>query len=238
MPKRVFWAVLIERTIHQLAFQSLMNVAAHAAQKGYMRLGAPYTRTDVVRNLLVKTFLERTTQPTDTLVMLDNDHLFPDDILTRLVSHDKPVVGALAFRRGEPYFPCAFVRNNHGALTVMESYPKGLIEVSLTGTGAVAIQRQVFTTLDEAGYPWPFFRYIYKAGEEVLPSEDIYFGECCEAADIQHYLDTTLVIPHLTDGQVDETSWQMWVQEHRAEIDSPDFDQGTLFAPKQKAATE
>ncbi len=236
MPKQVYWAVLIERTIHQLAFQSLLNVAANAAQKGYMRLGAPYTRTDVVRNLLIKTFLEKTSQPTDTLVMLDNDHLFPEDILTRLVGRDKPVVGALAFRRGEPYFPCAFVRDATGALKVMESYPKGLVEVSLTGSGAIAIQRQVFTALDEAGYAWPFFRYIYKAGDPVLPSEDIYFGECCEAADIQHYLDTTLVIPHLTDGQVDEESWQMWVSDHRAEIDSPDFDHSSLFAPQQKVA--
>lgn len=234
MPKQVYWAVLIERTIHQLAFNSLMNVSAHGQQHGYHRLSAPYTRPDVVRNLLVEKFLSVTSAPDDTLVMLDNDHIHPDDVLERLLAHDKQVVGALAFRRGEPYFPCAFLRDEQGVMRVMENYPKGLVEVSLTGTGAIAIQRQVFTQLEDAGYAWPYFRYIYHAGDPVMPSEDIYFGECCESAEIQHYLDTTLVSPHITDSMVDESSWRSWVEDH-PEVKQPGYEQARLFAPRQDA---
>ena len=169
--------------------------------------------------------------------MLDDDHIHPEDVLERLVAHDKPVAGALAFRRGEPYFPCAFMRDDQGVMRVMETYPKGLVEVTLTGTGAIAIQRQVFTDLAAGGYEWPFFRYIYHAGDPVLPSEDIYFGECCESAEIQHYLDTTLVSPHLADSQVDEESWRNWVEDH-PEVNRPGFRQSELFAPKSSQVAE
>ena len=91
------------------------------------------------------------------------------------------------------------MRDENGAIRILEEVPEGIVEVAMVGTGAVAIQRQVFEQLDEAGYPWPYFRYIYKAGSDVLPSEDIYFGECCEAAGIPHYLDSTVETPHLTE---------------------------------------
>ncbi len=213
MPK-VYWALLLERNVGEIAVQSALDLAMVAGRRGYFRLSIPYCRTDIARNELVRGFMAQATDPRDTLVMLDNDHIHPVDVIERLVKHDKPVVGGLAFRRGEPYFPCAFIRDEKGALRIMQDYPKGLVEVTLTGTGAIAIQRQVFDTLTEAGYPWPFFRYIYKAGDDVLPSEDIYFGECCEAADISHWLDTETVSPHITNGLVDEQSWKDWNADH------------------------
>lgn len=211
---KVYWAILLERSVGELGVQAALDVASEAGRHGYQRLQIPYCRTDIARNTLVQGFLKQATDPRDTLVMMDNDHIHPVDIIERLVAHDKPVVGALAFRRGEPYFPCAFVRDAKGALRIMQEYPKGLLEVALTGTGAIAIQRQVFDTLSEAGYAWPYFRYIYHAGDPVLPSEDIYFGECCEAAGVSHWLDTTLVTPHITNALVDEDSWRLWNEDH------------------------
>jgi len=213
MPK-VYWAMLLERTVSDTAVQSALDVAADAGRNGYLRLQIPYCRTDLARNTLAKGFQAQSTDPRDTLVMLDNDHIHPHDVIERLVAHDKPVVGGLAFRRGEPYFPCAFMRSSSGRLGNLLDYPKGLMQVALTGTGAIAIQRHVFDELDEAGYAWPYFRYLYHAGDPVLPSEDMYFGQCCESAGIEHWLDTTLVSPHLTTSQVDEESWRLWIEDH------------------------
>lgn len=235
MTKKVFWAVLLERTISDLAAQGLMDVAARAGKLEYSRLRVPYGRPDIVRNVLAKAFMLQSTEPDDTLVMLDNDHIHPVDVIERLVAHDKMVAGALAFRRGTPFFPCAFMRDDNGGLRVMESYPKGLIEVSVLGMAAIAIQRRTFQALDAAGYEWPWFRYIYKPGEEVLPSEDIYFGESCEAADIPHYLDTTLICPHIAATLVDESTWAGWLEENRERLKAPDFSQQELFAPKAAA---
>jgi len=230
MPK-VFWAYLLERSVGEIAVQSALDVAAEAGRHGYMRLNIPYCRTDIARNELVNGFMKKATDPRDTLVMLDNDHIHPVDVIARLVAHDKPVVGGLAFRRGEPYFPCAFVRDQNGALRILQEYPKGLLEVTLTGTGAIAIQRQVFDRLSEAGYPWPFFRYIYKAGDPVLPSEDIYFGESCEAAEISHWLDTETVSPHITSALIDEDSWKLWNDDH-PDQKSSDTIQMQMMAPQ------
>ena len=58
------------------------------------------------RNYLVKAFLESSH---DYLFFLDTDHTFEPDLLLRLMAHQVPVVGALAFQRVPPYDTCALV---------------------------------------------------------------------------------------------------------------------------------
>lgn len=192
---------------------SLLDVAMQSGRDGFTRLRWPYSRTDIARNGLVEMFLAESQEDDDVLVMLDDDHLFPPDVVRRLVRHNVPVVGALAFRRGVPYFPCMFVRVE-GGYGVVGQWDPGLHEVAMVGTGAIAIRRHVFTQLDDAGFPWPYFRYQYPAGDRVLPSEDIYFSQTCEKAGVQIYCDTTFCIPHLTSATVDEQSWQQWQEDH------------------------
>ena len=88
----------MERNIEYHAVQSLMNVAGHSARAGYARLGVPYTRTDDARNSAVLAFSRVAEHDDDTLVMLDCDQLYPQDVVERLVNHDLGVVGALVFR--------------------------------------------------------------------------------------------------------------------------------------------
>ncbi len=219
---RVFWAMLMERSVQDNAVLSGLSVASYSGGRGYNLLMAPYTRTDIARNKLVERFLAESQDDMDALVMLDCDHVHPPDIIERLVAHgnQRPevgVVGALAFRRGAPFDPCFFIENEEGGVDRLAEFG-GLHRGTIVGTGAIAIRRWVFRRLEEAGYLAPWFRYRYEDGTPEAPSEDMYFGLCCQAAGIPHYCDTDLEIPHLIASQVDRESWAQYVEDHRDEL--------------------
>lgn len=227
------------RLVGQAELASLLNenrLTLGAEKNGYIRIFHPYSRTDQARNDLSKVFMELADDPEDTLVMLDCDHLHPPDIIERLAVHppERGVVGALAFRRGAPHFPCFFHRDPSGVYHIITEWEKGTLlggqMGSIVGTGAIAIKRWVFERLDSQGFHWPFFRYAYMPNGPVQPSEDIYFGEACEQCGILQYCDTSLETPHLTVGRIDSGSWELWQANH-PEVKDKDFDATRLFAP-------
>lgn len=183
-------------------------------------MSLPYGRTDIARNKIVEVFMRETDQPDDALVMIDNDHRLPADLISRLTrfpSRECGVVGALAFRRGAPFDPCAFVRLPDGEMgTPVEL--DGCMKVSIVGTGAIMIRRWVFDALIAAGYQPPFFRYAYADNNMNFPSEDIYFGMACEAAGIPHWVDGTTEIPHLIASEVDKSSWERYLADREGQI--------------------
>lgn len=209
---KVFWAVLLERAVQIRAVNSLLNVAAVGGLYGFTRLVQPYMRTDLARNNLIAKFLSESKSPEDVLVMLDNDHEFDDPyIVAKLAASPHGVTGALAFRRGQPFDPCMYVRCGDNKLHPLASWPKGsMMACQMVGHGAIAIKRRVFDDLLAFGFKAPYYRYEYP-DDGRTPSEDMYFGAVCEAVGINHYCDTSLIIPHLTDDVIDDRTWQGWL---------------------------
>lgn len=233
--KSVYWALLTERNLGEHNVRSMLEIAAHAAKYHAARLDMTYTRTDMARNNLVSSFLELSSEPNDTLVMFDDDHIHAPVSLERLVSWDVGVVGALTFRRGEPYYPCFFVRDEKsGNLMMPSTWEQSLAKGAIVGTGAIAIQRWVFEKLLQSGYPFPWFRYEYPilanngyldadgklapnkavGAGYVSPSEDMYFGSLCEKAGIPHHCDMGLIAPHLGVKVIDDKNWAQWLTDH------------------------
>lgn len=220
MGGQVFWAALMERNVQDHAVNALLQVALHAGQRGYSMMSLPYGRTDVARNKIVEVFLQESKNIDDALVMIDNDHRLPPDLLTRLTrfpSRECGVVGALAFRRGAPFDPCCFVRLPDGEMATPVDL-KGCLRVSIVGTGAIMIRRWVFEALDQAGFKPPYFRYAYAEGNTNYPSEDVYFGLVCEESGIPHWVDCDTEIPHLIASEVDRSSWAQYMADHQDKI--------------------
>lgn len=211
-----YWAYLAERSLQEYAASALVNIAMRAGGNGYKRLVLPYMRTDASRNRYVESFCKLTSDPESTLVMLDCDHNHPQDILDRLIAHDMGVVGALAFRRCEPFDPCAMFRGADGHLHSIATWEEGATTIPCTvvGTGAIAIKRWVFDALKAKGHNPPYFKYYYPDGTQNYPTEDVYFGLVCDDAGIAHHVDVTLVTPHMTVGEVDAASWSQWLADH------------------------
>lgn len=217
MSIEVFWTILPDRTIGEYAFVASLAVASRAGNMGYSYISSNCQRTDVARNRIAAAFQKLARHKNDVLVMLDCDHAHPHDIIERLVAHGPEfgVVGALAFRRGEPFYPCFFLRKEGGVLGTPLQYSGGLMPCAVVGTGAIAIRRWVFDAISESGHPAPFlYEYndtMFETGE--FQSEDVSFGLTCEKLGISHYCDTGLVTPHLTTTAIDDNTWALRAQQ-------------------------
>lgn len=216
----------MERSVQADAVQSLIHIATRCGRDGYSYMPMPYTRTDEARNAACLGLARIVRNPNDTLVMLDCDHDHPADVVQRLTAHDVGVVGALYFRRSEPYDAMCFVRGEDGQLHTPAEWDEdaGLAKVACVGTGAIAIQAWVFQELMAKGYEWPWFRYGYNPGGTVQPSEDMYFGDICEKAGIPHHVDLSLLTRHLTVSSVDRKAFDAYKNhpERRAEVEVVD----------------
>lgn len=221
----VMWSCLPDKAINEYAFVADLAVASRAGNLGYSYITSNCQRTDVARNKLCAAFRKLAQDPNDVLVMLDGDHTHPYDTIERLVAHDpaQGVVGALAFRRGEPFFPCYFLRDVHGKLSIPLEWTGDLTPCVVVGTGAIAIRRWVLDKIADAGYPAPFFyEYddaMFATGE--FRSEDITFGLICEKLGISHYCDTALITPHLITSAVDQTAWAQYAALYRSQQQAP-----------------
>jgi hypothetical protein len=217
---RIYWAVLFDRMTHWRAVRSIIRVSMVCGAANYVNLSVDQKRTDITRDELIAEFRSRAASPDDALVMLDNDHEFPNpEIVGWLGNSEFDVTAALAFRRGSPFDPIMFLRCADGKLHPIAQWEPGtVIQCHMVGHGAIAIKRRVFDSLEKKGFSAPFYRYTYPEGSTARPSEDMYFGSTCEQAEIGMFCDTRLVIPHLIDDAIDEKRWQHWLDTHPGNV--------------------
>jgi hypothetical protein len=154
-------------------------------------------RCDVARNTYAADLLK---SEHTHLLMLDSDHIHPPDIVQRLArwmveDPARLVVGGLNFRRGEPFDPCAYVKDEDGAVLGLTDWGD-LVECHSIGTGCILISREVFERI-----PPPWFGYDVTAFPE-YPSDDIFFCNLCRQHDIKLFCDTTTTSPHLIESAV------------------------------------
>lgn len=223
----VYYAILSERTgaANDQCFNSALDVAEHCGANGYKHLRLGYSRTDFARNEFAKAFLSVSTRDNDLLVMLDCDHKYPADVVSRFAAHDTDhgVVGALAYRRGEPFDPLFFLRIE-GALHSTTDFELGpTYPCAIVSTSAIAIRRWVLLELMQRGYNAPFFRYEYPT-DSSQPSEDMYFGRICEQSGIWHYCDTSIIIPHTSLTFVDNTVHEAFMATHQHLVTSKNIE--------------
>ena len=168
---------------------------------GWNLIEAPRAVVDQARNMIVDLALKC---GIDYILFLDDDHTFPADLWFRLMAHGKDVVGALCFRRIEPFGPCIFrweTNRENGNLMVWDRpdlIGKGLQRVDGIGFGAVLVKTEVFRRLG----PPPWFKF-----SEV--GEDLHCCDLCAQAGIEIFCDTSLVAPHINDFgiEVDEKTF-------------------------------
>lgn len=203
-------AIPTERTVRDLAFLGFMSVAARGAEL----IKQPYTRCDIARNKFAFAMLNAGDTWTH-LVMLDSDHVHPPDILQRfeedlLQYPQMKVLGGLNFRRGAPYDPCAFGKDEHGRTCSMIDWEPGIMKVDYLGSGSICIAKEVFEQIEP-----PWFGYTYeRAHLDQWPGTDIFFSDKCKEAGIDQYVDTRITSPHIGDLMVDESVYRAYLKQH------------------------
>lgn len=148
------------------------------------------------------------------ILFLDSDQDIPIDTLDRLMRHNVPIVAGLIMKKDRTQavarpFPDDFVAADvphvqglsqdgsfaafgGGRMNGRIRLGAGLQAVEAVGTGCLLVQREVFAHL---GAPW-------FVPDEVGPNagtcEDLNFCDRARAAGYPIYVDTDLVVPHLT----------------------------------------
>lgn len=132
----------------------------------------------------------------DWLWLLDDDHVFPPDLLLNLLGRNVDIVTPLYLRRRPPFLPVLhgdatrkFVRYNFNYLRGQT----GLVDLTADGaapTGGMLIRRRV---LEKMADPW----FEYGQINTELGSWDIYFCEKARQAGFSLYVDADNTMGHL-----------------------------------------
>ena len=181
------------------------------AQQGMPIIKMPYNRVDITRN---KMAVELLRSDFTHLLMLDIDHIHPNDIVPKLArwTLQEPfakVVGGLNFRRSIPFDPCCGFWGNDGKYYPPAKWEQGLIKVDVLGTGSILIAREVFEQIEP---PWFYFDYS-KVWADKWSGEDIAFSLLCQKHGIDVYVDTTISSPHINPALVTEDTFKRYMEE-------------------------
>jgi len=135
------------------------------------------------------------------LIFLDCDMVYPRDTITRLLSHDKEIVGALTFKRCPDFNPLCYSGEPYKMIQI-DPVPEELFEVTATGTGCLMIKTHVFENLD---YPW--FEFVNHEGN--LVGEDINFCYNAREKGFKVYVDPNVRTEHLSQTRVNWNLYQI-----------------------------
>ena len=160
-------------------------------------------RIDAIRNSLVEQALK---SYCTHLLMMDTDQTYPVDTITKLMSHDKPIVTAKVHRRYPPFDPILY----RGSLHKFESVPdeewknNSLVRVDATGAGCVLFDLSVFENIE---YPW-FEETIEKCedGRNVV-GEDVGFYIKAGQAGYEIFADVSIKMGHLSILEITEETY-------------------------------
>lgn len=148
------------------------------------------------RNALVRNVLLMEPKPTHIL-FVDSDMLFPRNGLQRLLSHDKPVVGAFYSKRVPPYDTVGCLIGNP------DISDGGLHKADVMPHGFVLIKREVFEQLKSPWYYESYDQaYITRADPDGQIGEDTNFSRDCVKAGIEMYCDADLTFECAHIGEI------------------------------------
>lgn len=154
------------------------------------------------RNKLVRNAIR---DGAEWLFFLDDDHAFEQDILMRLLAHDKDIVASLYLQRIKPFAPVAYESydeetNTYTALDLRKYGKNDLVPIQAAGTGGMLIKTEVFRALED-----PWFHLVEGIGSEDLPfcqdAINAGFEIYCDLGTPLGHIDPIIIWPSYFDEQ-------------------------------------
>lgn len=150
----------------------------------------------------------------DWILFLDSDMTPPPDMITKMLSHNMPVVSGMAFKRIPPFQPCFYTKldidgSGHNIkprlATALEFGDKGVLQVEGVGLACCLIRREVFDLLDA-----PYFFPIPNLGE------DLTFCYKIKQKKIPIIVDLTIDCGHVSEIPVSKFHYQEAYKQYKA----------------------
>lgn len=135
----------------------------------------------------------------DYCLFLDDDVIPPNDAILRLLSHKKPIVSGLYYRRNNPITPVMLKNTEAGRNWITEYNVPDLLEVDYVGSGCLLISKEVLMSLPPLGpkchwFEWRCDRTDLQSHERM--SEDFVFCEHARKHGYKIYVDTSIQCKH------------------------------------------
>jgi hypothetical protein len=172
---------------------AIMHAARHAGIEWVGDASPDRQPFSAARNNTVESVVN---EDVDGIFWMDSDVIFPQDAVSRLVSHGKDFVTGIYFQRSPPHWPLIAHYNENargrngrkGSFNWWAKWPENVLApIDGCGFGCVYTSIEMFRKM---GPPW--FEYLHF-------SED--FDLCLKAAKagFQLYVDTAVLCGHLMD---------------------------------------
>ena len=152
---------------------------------------------------------------------MDTDQVYPPETLTKLISHNLPIVCAKVHRR-EPPYDALLKRCNPDKSDELNPYidieydewglradPKELIEVDATGFGCNLMSIEVVEKIPK---PW-FLMNLYT---RPVVGEDFYFWAQAKKLGYKIMVDCSINVGHIAEAVVDQRTCVEWRKMERA----------------------
>ena len=175
---------------------------------------------ETLRNDIVEKAME---EGCSHLIMMDVDQIYPFNTITKLLSHNLPIVGCRVHRRYPPFDSLMLRIQEIDSMTngyePIDEWEEGsLVEVDATGGGCLMFNMEVFRKI-----PYPWFEFKKQAETGRIIGEDIGFCQKLKAAGYKIYVDSSLECGHLTTMVVNRKTnllyRSMKQKEHQRNLD-------------------
>ena len=195
---RVFIAIPTMGVLHQRLVGLLIQLTRQHRNGLHITMVSQAVPVDYARNHLVEEFLKT---DLDWLLMIDSDIVPPDNVLD-LTKHGKQIVGGVCLSLINGKLKSTIFKETDSASDGTRQYVQhdymndlGLVQVDSTGTGCLAIHRDVFKKLDK-----PYFEFTYHAeSRKIRTGEDIRFCEKARDAGFTIHVDKSVSCSHFKD---------------------------------------
>lgn len=157
---------------------------------------------DTLRNDIVEKAMD---MGVTSLLFMDVDQVYPQDTITKLLSHRLPVVGGKVCRRYPPFDPILMKLTDEGYQLIDDYAPGSLVSVDATGTGCILYDMEVFRKL-----PKPWFKFQKNPENGMTIGEDIFFCQTLKKAGYDIYVDTSVEIGHLATMVITEATHNLY----------------------------
>ena len=140
----------------------------------------------LIQNQRADLCLEAMGEGCSHVLFIDSDMTFPQDMVQRLLAHDKDIVATNCARRRMPTGPTAQRTLPDGSRELIYTMPEstGLEEVESIGMGVMLIKRKVFESLTE-----PWFETPWRTDKRGYIGEDVFFCRKAASAGFKIYID-------------------------------------------------
>lgn len=178
-------------TIKTFTLASLINLIGY--EQTPMQFSLPnHTYVHEARRICVE---EAISNGSSHLMFIDADMAFKPDVITKLASHRKMVVGANYNERRLPLQSTIKFRENGKTVPKpAEEFPRQLFKCYAVPTGMMLIDLRVFEKL-----PKPWFGFSYFEDGRMDYGEDVYFCDLVQKAGYDVWCDPTIEVRHIGD---------------------------------------